>query len=665
MSIPSAFVLLDDSRTQADAAGVPQLKVSRLYTQWVRALTCSHPDALRALLQQAHQACVQHGLHAVLLADYEWGLALQGLTADAVSAAENAQGAGSSASGQLQIHLFASLQRLSKSQADAWLAQQHEKDAALNGVQAGVFNWRTSVSQQQFSADVQAIHAAIAQGRTYQVNYTFAFDGLAYGSPVALYRQLRERQPAEFGALMHLPQNVDEAGSVAGEDMRWVLSCSPELFVRGQGGKLTARPMKGTAPVGDTLLQTQQRAQWLRTDGKNRAENVMIVDLLRNDLGRVAQTGSVRASRLFDVQAHGKVLQMTSQVEAVLKPGKGLADVLEAVFPCGSITGAPKRETMRLIAALEGYRRGLYTGAIGWLDATSTATGALQDVGAGVVSSPPVAWDFCLSVPIRTLLLEPSPHAGLHAARLPVGAGMVWESRAEAEWQECQLKSRFATASPVGFALFETMRYEPAAGGLCNLDAHFARLQRSAQALGFMLNEGAARNALQNHVQALPPQPHRVRLALQADGGVDIASAVLPPLAPMPQAGLVTLLLWPQPCRTPAWLRQHKTTLRSDYDEALDAALAQGAFDALFFNEQGYLTEGARSNVFVQIDGQWLTPPVAEGLLPGTWRAQMLQDARLQAREGRITRAQLQRASAIMVGNALRGSLAAELLPSQ
>ena len=637
-SLQVPFALLDDCFA-SDAQ--PR---SRLYTGWVRSLVCQHPDELPQILRTLQQLQRQQGLFALLLADYEWGAVLQGLPDADASAPQGAC---------LRIELFTQLRRLSAAQTDDWLATQ----AQSLPPEAGALDWQAGLTQVQFHDALAQIHQAIAAGETYQVNFTFPFHARAYGHPLVWYRQLRQRQPAEFGALMRLPSSGAESG-------QWVLSFSPELFVRHRGHILTACPMKGTSPVGESEAQTQQRRAWLQQDAKNRAENVMIVDLLRNDLGRVAVPGSVQVRDLFDVQQHGQVLQMTSTVQAQLRSGVGLAEVLQAVFPCGSITGAPKHQTMRWIQRLESQPRGLYTGAIGWLD-VPTGQAAADGVADDSSTAAPL-WDFCLSVPIRTLLLHESADGmGAHRVSLPVGAGMVWDSRPDEEWQECALKSHFATASPVGFALFETMRVD-VDGQIANLSGHLQRLRASAQTLGFRVDEAAITDALHHYLQAQLPRPdadtpaatYRLRLALHADGCCEISHGLLTAL-PAPQP--VTLVCSDVVCDTPAWLRQHKTTLRRQYDAAMRQAEQQGAFDCLFFNEAGHLTEGARSNVLVQLDGEWLTPPLHDGVLPGTMRQQLLHDPAWRVREQSITRAQLHQATAVAVCNALRGVLMARV----
>ena len=295
---------------------------------------------------------------------------------------------------------------------------QAEIDSLLDGA-ARVSEPRPDVTQAGFRAGVQRIQEHIKAGDTYQVNYTFRLRFDVDGSPGGLYRTLRRAQPVAYGALMALP------------DDRWVLSRSPELFVEHRGGHLRTRPMKGTAPRGATTADDHRQAEWLRTDPKIRAENLMIVDLLRNDVGRVAETGTVHTPALFEAERYPTVWQLTSTVAARLRPGLTLGDVLTALFPCGSITGAPKLRTMQLIAEIETSRRGLYTGSIGWVDPGG---------------------DFCLSVAIRTATLSPhtqpaDPASGVARQRyrgtLGVGAGIVLDSQADAEWEECLLKARF------------------------------------------------------------------------------------------------------------------------------------------------------------------------------------------------------------------------------
>jgi len=632
----AAFALLDDS---ADPAGG-----ARLYTGLVREVTCDEPGVLSDALREVEDA-TRHGLHAVLLADYEFGVRLAGVHTVATRRAP----------GQFRALLFSELGKLDAAQTQAWLAQQEgaslaaEAGNAASGDSptgasgapspsiAGVAALQRDVSEPAFDDAIARIHDWLSQGECYQINYTYRLNFDAFGSPIALYRRLRARQPVPYGALVMLPGARDVAG-------RAILSLSPELFLRHSRGQLEAKPMKGTAPASGDAAVDAERSAALAADEKNRAENLMIVDLLRNDLGRIAVPGTVKVPKLFEVTRFASVLQMTSTVTATLPDQTPLHAILRALYPCGSITGAPKHRTMQLIGELESSPRGLYTGAIGWLDARDDAS---EELG-----------DFCLSVAIRTLELE-SPRAdGLRRGRLGVGAGIVLDSKADEEWEECKLKARFLTALDPGFAIFETMQATQAAG-VAHLDRHLARLEKSAKYFGFRFDEATLRAQLEAVVLTLSEDDtHRVRLAISHDGTPAITHGVLTALK-----GPVKVLLADDASATRAddlFLR-HKTTVRERYDAAWKHAEAHGAFDTLFFNDRGELTEGGRSSVFVKLGGQWVTPPLACGVLPGVMRSVLLEDRTWHAVEAVVTRDDLLTAQAIVVCNALRGAVPATL----
>jgi len=633
---PTVFALLDD------ALAPPGQARSRLYTGWVREHRCTQAAALDATWQ-AVAADQRAGLHALLLADYEWGEALVSLPTPAPRAA-------------LRVLMFAQLRQLEAAEVAAWLAEQ---EGCAQPAPAGLVGAQASVSQPQFEGAIAQILQAIRSGETYQVNYSYRWQAQLVGQPLALYRRLRARQPVAYGALIALPVQ-------AGGAQPWVLSLSPELFVRaqpqGQGMQLLAQPMKGTAPRTPGLpAQAQAQADaaarhTLAQDAKNRAENLMIVDLLRNDLGRIAQTGSVCVPALFEVQTLPTVFQMTSSVQAQALPAVDVPALLRATFPCGSITGAPKRHTMGLIRQLESTPRGLYCGAIGWVDAPAPG----QALGA-----------LCLSVAIRTLEIQlpaGSWQAGCALVRWGVGGGVVLDSDAASEWAETHWKARFITQTDPGFALFETL-YLSAAGELRAWPWHLARLHRSAAALGWPLDEAAAQALLHTLAQELSagagaapaPLGWRLRLSLAFDGALQLMHAPLPPL-PLAADGCVTLGRAAQVLPGAHVLSAHKTTLRAVYDAAIGQAEQQGDFDLLFFNQAGELVEGGRSNVFVQLAGRWYTPPLSSGALPGVMRAQVLADPAWQASERRLYAEDLAQAQALMVCNALRGCLAARLV---
>jgi para-aminobenzoate synthetase/4-amino-4-deoxychorismate lyase len=366
----------------------------------------------------------------------------------------------------------------------------------------------------------------------------------------------------------------------------------------------------------------------------------MIVDLLRNDLGRVAATGSVQVPALFDVRRYGRVLQMTSTVQAILRSDATLAGLFDALYPCGSITGAPKRRTMEIIHELESAPRGIYTGAIGWFDPPAAG----QAIG-----------DFCLSVPIRTLALQ-APGNGVRRGELGVGAGIVHDSDAAAEFEECGLKARFLTGLANEFEIFETIRasFED---GPRHLEQHLARIGASCAYFGFAFDPAAARGLVRDTCLGLEPgKLHRVRLAADRSGQLKVQTGEIAPLREP-----VVLELADRPTSSDDLFLRHKTSIRSGYDAAWRAAESRGAFDALFFNERGELTEGGRSNVFIRIGEHWYTPPLSCGLLPGVIRSVMLQAPAWNASERVITREMLEQADDIVVCNALRGPLRAVL----
>jgi para-aminobenzoate synthetase/4-amino-4-deoxychorismate lyase len=599
MNHPDCFALLDDA-SGAD----PQHARSRLYTGHAGTLSCVDAGAWPHLLAEM-QAALARGLYAVPVLSYELGGHLLGIDVHRLA-------------GPLaQVLLFDTCTQMSPSEVAAWLADRAHVDARPAGI-AGV---HANVDQAEFTRALGAIHDYIEAGHTYQVNYTYRLRFDAFGSLFALYARLRARQPVPYGALVGLP----DGGAL--------LSLSPELFVRHAQGELVTRPMKGTAPASDDPLENARRAAALARDPKNRAENLMIVDLLRNDLGRIAVTGTVEVPALFEVQRYSSVLQMTSTVRATLRPDAALGEVFRALYPCGSITGAPKRRTMEIIGELEPAARGVYTGAIGWFD---------PPAGGHAIG------DFCLSVPIRTLALQP-PSNGVRRGEMGVGAGIVFDSDARDEFAECQLKARFLTGLANEFEIFETMH------GVRHRDLHLARMRASARYFGFPFDGAEA--ALDAACAALPSGESRLRFALSCDGRFSAHSA---PLVALAQP--VRLLLADDATEADDIFLRHKTSIRTRYDAAWRDAEAHGAFDTLFFNERGELTEGGRSNVFVKLDGRWCTPPLACGALPGIMRALLLADPAWDAVVRVITRAMLDDAQDIMVCNALRGPLSATLL---
>ncbi len=458
---------------------------------------------------------------------------------------------------------------------------------------------------------VEQIRRWIADGDCYQINLTFPIDFRLYGHPLALYAHLRERQPVRYGAYISTPEET-------------LLSFSPELFFERLGNRVVTRPMKGTAKRGSTPEADEAQRCALLASEKERAENIMIVDLLRNDLGRLAAPGKVHVESLCEAEAYPTLWQMVSTISAEL-PGVRLFDLFRALFPCGSITGAPKIRAMQRIAELEATARGLYTGALGWLAPGGNCR---------------------FNVAIRTLELEPDGRG-----RLGVGGGIVIDSDPASEYAECFLKARFLTACDPGFELIETMRIEN--GEFSLLPFHLERLEASARALGFRCDLPAISAALADQSSRCSTRVYRLRLNLAHDGAYRITAA---PMADELRSWQVVLA--DEKLDAGEYLLRHKTTARSRYDSVL-ASLLPGVFDAIFLNSRDEVCEGARSNVFVERDGVLLTPPLACGLLPGVMRRHLLESGR--AVECVLTRDDVVGASRLYVANALRGLVAVHL----
>ena len=620
------FALLDDASPgngREGEAAQPAPSRSRLYTGHLGTLRCDDIGQWPQVLEQMRTALTR-GEYAVALCAYELGAQLLDIGTAPPAGAPLAQ-----------ILLFKDCASLTNAEVGDWLAAR----SFPIDRPAGIADIRANVDRQAFDAALARIHDYIEAGDTYQVNYTYRLRFDAFGGIHALYARLRGRQPVPYGALVGL------------EDGSAILSLSPELFVLHEDGVLTARPMKGTAPAAPPAQAAENilRATVLAADPKNRAENLMIVDLLRNDIGRIARTGSVKVPALFEVHRYSSVLQMTSTVTAELRDDASLADIFVALYPCGSITGAPKRRTMEIIGELEPDPRGIYTGAIGWFDPDKEGK-----VG-----------DFCMSVPIRTLALgAPDGVDGVRRGEMGVGAGIVFDSDAAGEYAECQLKARFLTGLKNDFEIFETM-YATPQDGVRHRARHLKRLAASAAYFGYAWDEAAANAYLDTACHMLADDAHqppaagtayRLRLALGSSGAFSVQHA---PLAPLTQP--VRVLLAGDATASGDLFLRHKTSVRARYDAAWRDAEAQRAFDTLFFNERGELTEGGRSSVFVRIDGRWLTPPLACGVLPGVMRGVLLDDPEWNASEAVITRAMLERAQDIVVCNALRGAMKATL----
>jgi para-aminobenzoate synthetase/4-amino-4-deoxychorismate lyase len=453
--------------------------------------------------------------------------------------------------------------------------------------------WTPRVSRDEYDRSVSHIRELIAAGDTYQVNYSFPLTSVFDGDAFAWYRDLCLAQGAQYSAYLDLGRYK-------------VLCLSPELFFERRGNHVITRPMKGTARRGRWPAEDRELADWLKHSAKDRAENVMIVDLLRNDLGKVSVPGSVRVSSLFDLERFETVWQMTSTVESTLRDGTSLVELMRALFPCGSITGAPKIRTMQIIRELEHFPRGAYTGAIGLLKPGG---------------------DCVFNVAIRTVVID--SESGV--AMFGVGGGVTIDSTAEREYEECLVKSRFLRSKPVEFQLFESILLEN--GEYFLLAEHLVRLKASAAYFGFScpldeINEALARLETEKG-------SFKMRLTLWKDGRIETQITPIELLRDVKRVELATA-----PVDSSDRFLFHKTTRQRDCG------------DVVFWNERGEITESTIANVVVSIDGQLFTPPIDSGLLAGVFRNRLLAEGVIKERV--ITIEEFKAANEIFLINSVR-----------
>ena len=477
--------------------------------------------------------------------------------------------------------------------------------------------WRPSVDRATYDAAVERIRELIASGHTYQVNHTIRLRAMIQGDERGFYRDLCLAQRGGYAAFLDLGRYR-------------VLSASPELFFRIDGERITTRPMKGTAPRGRWLAEDEEIAARLVASSKDRAENAMIVDLLRNDLGRICRTGSVEVERMLDAERFETVWQLTSTIEGDLRPEITLLDTFRALFPSGSVTGAPKVRTTRIIADLEDSARGPYCGAIGYL--------------APAGSGEPRA---SFNVAIRTVVLD----AQTRTAEYGVGGGITHDSSASGEYEEIVAKARVLTDVRPAFELFETLAHVPAEG-FRHLDEHLERLAGSAGYFGFRFEPEAAAAALKRAVAEVSG-PSVVRLTLARDGALSTDVRDLPPADDAVRVALDDEPVDP----SDVWLF-HKTTRRAPYERRRERR--PDVDDVLLVNDRGQVTESTIANLAVRLDGVWVTPPVDAGLLPGTYRNVLLREGRMTERP--VTVDELRGAGELALVSSVRGWRPAELV---
>jgi para-aminobenzoate synthetase/4-amino-4-deoxychorismate lyase len=467
-----------------------------------------------------------------------------------------------------------------------------------------VSNWEPAIGRDQYNESIARIRELIAAGDTYQVNYSFPLRATFQGSTFSWYNDLCVAQTAHYSAYLDLGRFK-------------VLSLSPELFFQRTADQVITKPMKGTAKRGRTSGEDQEQAVWLENSAKNRAENIMIVDLVRNDLGKVSELGSVTVTSLFELERFPTLWQLTSTVKSTLRKNTSLVDLFAALFPCGSITGAPKIRTMQIIKSLETEPRGPYTGAIGFLKPGG---------------------DCIFNVAIRTVVLD----SLTGEVSFSVGGGVTIDSTSDLEYEECLLKAQFLTRKPVTFNLFESLRLEN--GDYFLMDRHLKRLAESARYFDFMFIESEIDKELRTIAKSHEHGSWKVKFELEKSGAIKSSVTDLGELGPRKVA------LAGSPVDQSDRFLFHKTSNRKFYDDEL--ALHPDCDDVIFWNENGEITESTIANVVVRVDDQLVTPPIESGLLAGTYRAELIAAGTI--RERKITVDDLARATEVFLINSVR-----------
>ena len=594
MDLTPPFVLLEDRLTP----GAP----ARLYLDPVEIVQCSAPEGVDAALASI-EAGLSQGLHAAGALAYELGHVLEGRLTARLPARRSTP--------LIEVGLFAEPLSLSQGQLDEAFAGR--------GAQPPIRDLRAGRDRPTHVAMVKRLLAAIAAGEVYQANLTFPMHFAYDGDPLRLYAALRVRQPTAHAAVVALGDG-------------WTLSASPELFLRVRDGQVESRPMKGTiARAADRALDEAAAAS-LRADPKQRAENIMIVDLLRNDLSRIAAAGSVEVPELLTVETYPDLHTLTSTITARLRSGVGPREILKAAFPCGSVVGAPKIAAAELLSEVERNERGVYTGAIG----------AFAPNG-----------DVQLNVAIRTLRLLPDG-SGCYG----VGGGIVADSDPDAEYEEALLKARPLQDLARDYQLIETLRWSRTVG-LVRGAEHLDRMQGSAEVLAFRFDRAAIEADLSLRAAAwalTSPTDRRIRLLLQRSGAFSVEDTAFT----APDRSLLRLDIADNRLDAGDPLNRHKTTLRGAYDAAAAQAARAGWDEAILLNRGGQVADASRHTVFAQLQGRLVTPPLAAGALPGVLRACLLRTG--EAVEGALNEADLRSAEALFVGNSLRGLQPAALL---
>ncbi len=589
-------MLLDNS-TRLDA-------VSTLFERPTKIIRADRPEQVPGALAGIRDG-LRAGLHAAGFFAYELGYILEPRLASLLPESRSVP--------LLWVGLYREPRHMSGADVQAWLTAEAIGDSSLGEVG---HTWDSEAYLERFDI----VQENIRSGDIYQLNLTFKAKFKLHGSPLALYRDLRLKQRVAYGCLV-------DTGDIT------ILSSSPELFIEQHGQTISTRPMKGTAPRAGTEDGDREVRSTLSSDIKSRAENLMIVDLMRNDIGRIAELGSVSVTDLFTVETFRTLHQMTSGVRAILKKDVGLEELLKAIFPPGSVTGAPKIRAMELIRTLESDPRGVYCGAIGQISPEG---------------------DALFNVAIRTAVVDRNGRG-----EMGIGSGIVADSQGSKEYAECLLKMKFLVDPVQRFDLIETMLYEPGQG-FWLLPYHLKRLSASAGYFGFIYSEDRVRRALDEAVNAAGVQRSRVRLLLDEDGAISVA---ITPLGAVASGKPMRYVISDTRLSATDLFLYHKTTRRELYDrEWQNFSDTLGSDEVIYLNTRGELAEGSRTSIFIERAGKLLTPPIASGVLPGTLRASLLHEGR--AVEAILRPDDLAGADAVYLGNSVRGLVpAVPLIP--
>ena len=592
-ALSQTFVLLDNN----SGSGPPSL----LFSEPIDIISASTPEDVPSAMQRI-EAGVASGLHAAGFFAYELGYVLEPKLRPLLPEKRNVP--------LLWIGLYQAPLEMTSAEVEHWLAT-HTRSGSFRFTDVSL-SWSEADYLQRFTEVIEKIRA----GDIYQLNLTFKSRFRLSGSPLTFFLDLRQKQRVAYGGIV-------DTGEVT------VLSASPELFIEQDGRTIFTRPMKGTAPRAGTEEADAEARRELSADVKQRAENLMIVDLMRNDIGRISEIGSVEVTDLFTVETFKTLHQMTSGVRATLNEGVGVADLMRAIFPPGSVIGAPKIRAQELIRQLESEPRGVYCGAIGYISPKGRAL---------------------FNVAIRTPVIFRNGDG-----EMGIGSGVVFDSQGPKEYAECLLKMKFLTDPVKRFDLIETLLFDPAEGGFVLLERHIERLATSARYFAFAYDEAATRQVLDNAVAGKNGR-QRVRLLLSENGELTVTTT---PLSASDPKAVMRFALSSSRVDSADLFLFHKTTRRELYDrERQEYADRLKVDEVVYFNERGELTEGSFTNIFIEKNGELLTPSLSSGLLPGTLRAELIAEKR--AREEVLTLADLQGADAVYLGNSVRGLVRAE-----